>query len=459
MSRIHLSDRADRVVTLLAGSSWVKTLLVAVSIAVISLHWVNTRVAILRVIQDPSHPIVPSTYYIFHAMALGLRDGRFGQLDLNALQRYQALHDPWAPFERLPADGPHAWVSYYSLDIGYSFIVEAARLAFTSLPDNHLRPLALQLLADAATVFFVFFLFSEWSVVLGFAAAYLYTSNYVFQSLLAFPFYYYWDIPFTFVVLGALLLAYRHPPNARLWMMLAGLVLGAGVWLRGSWWPIGMFLCAVAWFTPALRKHLVLPVVVFAVAAAPLIARSSLARGHLTLSTRSIWHVALVGLGYYPNPYGLVAKDEVIFKLTEDKYGVKFRTEDYWLHDQAAKTEFFSILRKDPGFVIGSIAGRLAGSVRGNTTVLSYVTVSNEAYRIFCVIGLAAMLWRGADRRFLGIATAGVYLIYVCLTCLFYFVGLAYDNVAQVALFVSFMGGLDSVLHVVRRVPLLRSVV
>ena len=75
--------------------------------------------------------------------------------------------------ERLPVDGPHAWVTYYTLDIGYSFIVEAARLAFPSLPDNHVRALALQLVADAATVFFVFFLFSQWNLVLGFAAAYL----------------------------------------------------------------------------------------------------------------------------------------------------------------------------------------------------------------------------------------------------------------------------------------------
>ena len=35
------------------------------------------------------------------------------------------------------------------LDVGYSFIVEAARLAFPSLPDNHLRAPALQLVMDA----------------------------------------------------------------------------------------------------------------------------------------------------------------------------------------------------------------------------------------------------------------------------------------------------------------------
>ena len=56
------------------------------------------------------------------------------------------------------------------------------------------------------------------------------------------------------------------------------------------------------------------------------------------------------------------------------------------------------------------------------------------------------MVVRGGDRRLLGIAAAGTYTIYVVLTCIFYFVSLAYDNVSQVALFVLFIGGLDSVL-------------
>ena len=42
---------------------------------------------------------------------------------------------------------------------------------------------------------------------------------------------------------------------------------------------------------------------------------------------------------------------------------------------------------------------------------------------------------------------------------LFYFVGLAYDNVSEVALLVVFIGGLESVLHTMRRfVPRLAAV-
>jgi hypothetical protein len=433
---------------------WLKRFAAAVAILMIALQWSNTRIAILKMNQHSATPVVPTTYYIYHSMATGMREGRIGQVDLLALREHANKNDPWAPFERMPRDGPHQWVSYYTLDIGYSFIVELARLLFPTLPDNHLRALALQLLADAALVFFVFYLFSEWHVVLGFLAAYLYASNGVFYDLVSFAFYYYWDIPLTFVVLGSLLLAYRRPTEATLWLTVGALALGAGVWIRGSWWPIGLFICLVTASVHDLRRKLMIPLVAFAIVAAPQVIRSSLVRGHLTFTTRSVWHVALVGLGYYPNPYGLEAQDGTIFELTRRKYGITFRSEDYILHDEAAKKEFFEIWGKDKRFVLGSFFGRLRESMTGSTktSVLSFLFVSNVEYRLLCLLGLGYLIVRGGDRRVLGIAAAGSYLIYVVLTCVFYFVGLAYDNVSQVTLFVMFMGVFDGVLYLVERV-------
>src|SRR5262249_23110656 len=168
-----------------------------------------------------------------------------------------------------------------------------------------------------------------------------------FYDLVSFAFYYYWDIPLTFFVLGAMLIAYRRPDERAVWMTLGGLALGFGVWLRGSWWPLSVFLCAVAVWARPLRQKLIYALVAFAILAAPAVARASYVRGRLTFTTRAVWHVALVGLGYYPNPYGLKAEDGAIFELTRRKYGVEFRTEDYWLHDQAAKKEFFEIWNRD----------------------------------------------------------------------------------------------------------------
>jgi hypothetical protein len=68
-------------------------------------------------------------------------------------------------------------VDYHSLDIGYCFIVEAGRLAFPSLPDNHLRALALQLLADLGMLVLVYALFAPWDAALGALAALLYAGN------------------------------------------------------------------------------------------------------------------------------------------------------------------------------------------------------------------------------------------------------------------------------------------
>jgi len=432
---------------------WVVRVLVAFAIIAITLQWVNTRVSILRLNQNPANPVVLATYPIYHSMATGMREGRIGQVDLLAVRQYSLLNNLSAPFERLPREAEHQWVNYYTLDVGYSFIVEAARLAFPTLPDNHLRALAMQLVFDIALMGFVFFVFGQWNLVLGLLAAYLYASDGIFYDLVSFAFYYYWDIPVTFIVLGSLLLACRRPAQATAWLALAGVTLGCGVWLRGSWWPISLFLCGVAAWQPALRRKMVVALLLFAVIALPLVIRSSRARGQLTFTTRAVWHVALVGLGYYPNPYGLEAQDGTIFELTRQKYGVAFKSEDYWLHDQAARTEFFEIWKKDKAFVIRSFAGRLKESVLGTTqtSVLSFISMTNLTYRVLCLLGFVAMVVRGGDRRVLAVAAGGTHVIYVVLTCVFYFVGLAYESVSEVTRFILFVGALDAAWYVVQR--------
>jgi hypothetical protein len=120
--------------------------------------------------------------------------------------------------------------------------------------------------------------------------------------------------------------------------------------------------------------------------------------------------------------------------------------EDYGEHDRAAKKEFLSILRRDPGFVLRSFRGRLWESLLGTTatSMAPYPFLPNPVYRLVCLAGLVLMVLAGGERRWLGVVAAGMYLVYVLVTCLFYVVGLAYDNVSQVALLVLFVGGLGS---------------
>jgi hypothetical protein len=276
----------------------------------------------------------------------------------------------------------------------------------------------------------------------------------VFARLTALVFYYFWDIPVALVVVGSIVLAAHQPQRARAWMTLAGLTLGFAVWLRASWWPLSAFLLAVVLSSRPLRRVIAVPVIAFSLFAAPQIVRASLARGQLAFTTRATWHVAMVGLGYYPNAYGFTLSDESIFRLTEQKYGVTYRSDDYGRHDQAARQEFFAIVKSDPRVVVRSLLGRLTESFAGQTesSVPSFLFVSNVAYRLFCLAGCLAMIACGGERRLLAVMAAGVYLLYVGLTSAFFYVGLAYSGVSEVMLLLLFVGGVGSFLPLATRV-------
>jgi hypothetical protein len=414
---------------------------------VLTLLWANTRILTVRAYQQPAKPTVPSAYYVYHGIAAALEEGRLGQLDLVRYRAYLAQADVFAEYPPRMTGAPASFVDYYALDVGYSFLVELGRLLFPVLPDSFVRVLALQLAVDFASIGFVFWLFSRWSRALGLAAACAYVANAIVVRLAAVPLYYYWDVPICFTVLGALLMALEYPGRARGFLIGASALLGLGVWLRASWWPLsGVFFLACATWRP-LRPKLLPALAVFAIVAAPQALRSSLARGTPSLTTRAAWHVAVVGLGYYPNAYGFEATDEYVFGRIRDKYGDVLRTEDYGAHDAGAKQEYLAILRRDPGFVVRSFVGRLVESTLG-TTVTSgdaYLGVPNPLHRLLCLLGLVAMHRRGGARRLLGWTAAAFFTTYVGLTSAFYFVGLAYDNVSQVSLFVLMMGLLEAV--------------
>jgi hypothetical protein len=417
-----------------------------VVLATLALLWVNSRILILRHNQDPRRPTVLSAYPAYQGLAAALEEGRFGQLDLARYERYKALRDPFAPYP--PRNPPELtrFAPYYSLDIGYAFVVELARLAFPSLPDNFLRPLALQLLADAMLLVLVVRLFWRWHPATGVIAGFLYVGNRAILHQVSVPFYYFWDVPLALAVTGLTMLAWQVPDRAGRALAWAGAVLGFGVWLRGSWWPLAavVFLCLLA--VPATRRRVASALVVFALIAAPQVARSSLARGRPALSTRAAWHVALVGLGYYPNPYGLQATDESVFALVREKYGVRAETEDYGTHDAAAKQEYLAILRRDPAFVLRSFFGRFVESLLGVTatsTPRPMPGVPNALFRALAACGFVVMMRAGGPRRAVAVLVFGLFFVYVLVTSLFYFVGLAYDNVTQVALITLLLGLFD----------------
>lgn len=419
----------------------------ALALLALALLWANSRILILRHNQDPAKPTVLSAYYVYHGLAAGLEQGRFGQLDLTRYQEHRDSGDPFAPYPPRSSPERARFVPYYSLDIGYSFLVELARLVFPGLPDNFLRSLALQLFADAILLSLVVALFSQWHPVTGFAAGLLYVGNRAILHLVSHPMYYFWDIPLSLALVGVVMLAWQSPERASRRLAWAGAALGFGVWLRASWWPLAMLFFLCVFMSRSLRPQVSRALLVFALIAAPQVVRSSLARGRPALSTRAAWHVALVGLGYYPNPYGLQATDESVFALVRERHGAVLQTDDFGAHDEAAKEEFVSILRRDPAFVLRSFAGRFGESLLG-TTITSpshpMPGVPNLVFRALAALGLLVMLSSGGARRAVGMFSAGMLLVYVLVTSLFYFVGLAYDNVPQVALITLILGLFDS---------------
>jgi len=413
----------------------------------LALLWLYSRIVAFELYQGRANPVVPSAYYVYHGIAVALENGHVGQLDLVRYRDHYSIGNPRAEY---PAERPGSrpeFVDYFSLDIGYAFIVELARVLFPTFPDNYLRVLGLQLLVDCAMIAMAFHVFSKWGLGFGLAGALAYVCNAVFARLVVIPLYYFWDVPISLTLFGAVVLALHSPRQARGLLVAAGALLGFAVWVRASWWPLAAVYFGIIVAAPALRSKLLAAVAVFAVVAAPQVWRSSHARGHLALSSRATWHVALTGLGYYPNQHGLEPSDESVFRLTRERHGIVYRLQDYGPHDEAAKLEYLALLRKDPRFVVESFLGRLWESMTGttSTSARAYPGVPNPLHRALCVLGFVVMHRRGGSRRLIAWIAGGWFVTYVGLTSLFYIVGLAYDNVSQVCLLFLSIGLLEAV--------------
>ena len=428
---------------------WRRDVAVLTAALLLILPWAYSRIVVFEVYQGRTNPIVPSAYYAYHGMAVALESGHVGQLDLLRYRAHRSMGDPRAEYPPADAGGRTEFVDYYSLDAGYAVIVEVARFLFPTFPDSFLRVLGLQLLVDCAMIAFVFFVSSRWGLGVGAATTLAYVCNAVFARLVAIPLYYYWDVPIGLALLGAVLVALETPRRAGVLLGAAGALLGFAVWVRASWWPLAVVYFGLVASSRVLRSRLLPAVVIFAVVAAPQVWRSSHARGHLALSTRATWHVAMTGLGYYPNPYGLEPSDESVFRLTQERHGVAFLMQDYGPHDEAAKLEYLAILRRDPRFVWTSFFGRLWESVTGTTSdsASAYPGLPNPLHRGLCLLGFVVMHLKGGARRLVAWIAGSWFVTYVALTSLFYIVALAYDNVSQVCLLILFMGLLEAVVR------------
>lgn len=397
-----------------------------------------TRLRYLAIYNDPTRPQLFSTFAAYLALADALRHGYPGHLDLARLSAY-AASPPFTDFRSVQV-ATTDYVPYYTLDIGYMFLVYVAQKLFFFLPRNHTPALALQVLVDASSCMILYYAFRQWSRAAAGAAAFLYASSVPIAYLVAVTFYYFWDVPFTFLALLALYRCLAAAGGGLARPVAASLLLYAvlafAVWVRSTWWILAAFLTGV--LAVGLRRRARTPLVVgllaFGLLVAPHVYRASTARGGLALSTRASWHVALVGLGAYPNPYGIEDGDDWAFMLSRQKHGVPFVYNDYGRHDAALRADYIALLRSDPAFVLDSwsrrlIVGLLAAWVASGHWPLGWVLA-------LAVLGSAVLLSAGGARRGLGIGATGLYVLSSLLTSVTYYVQGNYFGVQAAALVV-----------------------
>jgi len=414
-------------------SQWLTLLALTVCI----LAWIIVRFNNVFFYQIPPNQTIHPNYYTFHDMSQSWLDGKkLGVIDVSRL--LINMHLPQTSdyfFHDAPEDG-HC--TYLALDPGFGVIVAAARLLITGVPDSYLRTECLQIICDGMMLFAIFFTFLRMGNIPATMAGLFYAVHPVFAYQAVFPFQYFWEGWLVLVGFLSLIWARRALLEKRRivavpLIILSALTIGFTLWVRSTALIVALTFILVFLTVPTLRRYCGIFFLVFALTIAPQVMRSSSVMGHFALSTRMSWHTAFQALGHYPNPYGLEDQDLYVFTKTQNDYDIRYNYCDYGKHDVAAKAEFMTIWRKDPAYVIHSIAARIT-----NNIIFNYdYNHSRGDSILLTLVGLAALLFalrrRGEDLFIAGTMTL-VYLGYNVAVGLVYFMAMPYAYVAQLAL-------------------------
>lgn len=433
----------------------------AVILALLLCVWASFRAEYFASYQRPPSPLMHANYYTFHEMSVRLDEGAsLGNINITRMVR-QTL--PYAVYDTsVPPDSTYC--DFYTLDPGFGYIVHAARHLFGALPDNYLRTLAFQVVADVLglAAIYGFLLYLGWlpAVVGGL----LYATNPVLGYVVTLTFYYFWDGVVTVLAVGLLIAGSRLVTRRRTrttgLVVLAGMavLLGFATLLRASWGPYGAVV--VASLLVFRRTRFAVPIVALALAtaAAPTIIRASRAEGRFATSTRMTWHTAHAALGKFPNVLGLEDDDGYQFDLAREKYGVAYSFCSYRAQDEAMRTNYQEVFRNDPGFVVRSVVTRMYENVFWNANE-NYFPFWNWWLLGFAVAGGILLFVQGGYRQSVALAVAGVFGTACTAIGFVYYINPNYANVTQLCLIVLACGVPDIALRIVRSPRHLRPIV
>lgn len=434
---------------------WQKLLYVAGLVIVLSIFLylrIYTYTSFQHLDYTSTHPMTR----VYQEMAVSMKEGHaLGEINLDRFSRSK-MGKPGEVYP-IQAEKTDHYCQFKSLDPGYGAVFYAARELFKFTADNAARPVYLQMFVDLFLVLALYATFYCWGFLPAVVASALYCLNVIFALASATPWYHFWDGSFfAFSMLGLLWL-YRlakqeHPPNNLIAILavVIGLLLGANVWIRSSWFIFAPIMMALCLFSKTLRPWVLAIFISFTLLASGMVMRSTALSGHLAYSTRMSWHTAFQALGRNPNIYGFEDNDLHLQERAKNVYGVNFNLCDFSEQDTIMKTDYMALLKKDPGFVTQSMAQRLFTNIFFN-----FNNDNNPFWNtgMLCLawLGLLFALWQGGEWRLLVGLSAFMYLLINGSYALVYYVQREYAYPTQMLLIFGAVAALSGIMTMARR--------
>ncbi len=384
----------------------------ALGLVIVLAGWAGTRVYLIFNFEPMHHAMTK----VFKDIAVSLDEGhKFGEVNEMRLMRNLDFSSKEVyKTDRQPGD---KYCAFKTLDPGLGGIYAAANKIMFFIPDTEMRIISIQLFLDALLVIFFYLTFYRWGWIPAVFGALLYASHSVFALSADAAWYHFWDGLVATLSVLLLLWIYRlqkdDRPKAMLITLaiLLGLILGAGVWIRSSWFIFApIMLGASAIFSKTLRPWLIYPAVIYVLFAGGMVMRATQLSGHLAYSTRMSWHTAFQALGHYPNQYALEDDDLYLFERSHQEDHINYNFCDYSQEDQVMKQKYQALWHDNPGYIVHSIAQRMFASIFGNFSDQNFVFWDH--YILFAAwAGLMFGLWLGGDMQVLALLAAMMYVL------------------------------------------------
>lgn len=432
------------------SNSW-RPMAFAAGMVIVLAVWFGARVFMHYHFQIMEHAFTN----VMHEMGVSLDEGHpIGEINVSRYIRNKNLGvDDIYDLKTQPGD---TFCQFKTVDPGYGAVFAAARKIFFFMPDTAMRPVMLQLFLDALTVLLLYVTFYRWGWITAVFGSVLYGLHTVFAFSAATPWYHFWDgTTCTLGVLGLLWL-YRLSKSATprsLLIALAvaiGLVMGAGVWIRSSWFIFTPLLFGMCLFSKPMRPWIGVAFLSYAMLAVPMVMRATQLDGHLAYSTRMSWHTALQGLGRNPNPYGIEDNDLYLLTRTHDEQSVNYDMCDYSAQDRAIQEDYTNLWHRDPGFIVRSIAQRIFQSIFFNFDIED-VPFWNHVMLFLAWLGLVAGVWRRGDMRLLAVLSGVLYLVMNTAYSIVYYIHREYSHPTQMLLLFGAVVAMAGAEQLVRR--------